>query len=288
MSTIEVTVPIDPSPRDPGFVERPDPGPHPHRSSGRTGARTPDPALAPSLDRALDPASDPARDPAPAASVEAVLEPELVRLVHRAMVQDAERLPAVVGDLGAWGRTAKVAALLRFFGRYDGQVHLHQRAVLEVYGPALRAQGAPGAAIEHVEAQHRQLADARHRMRTALQAAGDERVELADAKGRLVEAATTLARQVRTLVEIEELVLLPLYRQHISRSAHIRIQLQVRSLATFTQLEHMVPWLYDRLRPRLRHHELQRASELFKVLSRTGARSHREVAAVLDLPGWAG
>lgn len=269
MSTIEATAPAGVSPRHPGLV------PHPHPGSQADAGRS----CAATGERDLD------------ATVEAIVdpsfEPELVRAVHRAMVQDAERLPAVAGDLGAWGRVARIDALQRFFERYDEQVQLHQAAVLEVYGPALRSHGAQTAAIDHLVARHHQLVDARHRMRTALQAAGDERVELADAKGRLVEAATTLARQVRTLVEVEELVLLPLYRQHISRSVHIRVQLQVRSLATFSQLEQMVPWLYDRLPPRQRHHELARGSELFKVLSRTGARTHREVAAVLELPGWA-
>jgi hypothetical protein len=211
----------------------------------------------------------------------------LVSAVHRALVEDAERFPNVAGDLSLWDRADRTRALQRYFAAYDEQVQLHQAAVRQCYVPALRNHVGRSPAVDHVEGQHLQLDDAMHRMRTALQAAADDRVELVPAKARLVEAATTLARHVRTTTEVEELVLLPLYRQHVSGVEHRRIQLAVRANATFAQLEFLVPWLYDRVPARRRHEELAQCSELFRVLFRTRTPAYRALAEALDVPAWA-
>jgi Hemerythrin HHE cation binding domain len=197
------------------------------------------------------------------------------RLVHRAIRQSTARLSAALGELAEADRSRRGRALARWYGGFEGELHLHHTLEDHVYFPALfRHVPTLRGYLERIDDEHRRLGELIDDTGAAIRRIADPNAPFAEVIAPAVARAAELEALMDGHLDFEDAEILPLFTRHMDAAEYDAVEAQALADPNFAQLRFTVPWMMANANDEERRHLLDGAPLMMKVLWIATRRRH--------------
>jgi len=191
----------------------------------------------------------------------------LYYVVHRRMRESSRQLAAALATLDESDRRERGRQLVRWYGGFEGELHVHHTVEDNIFFPALfeKVPSLRGY-LDRIEDEHVHLNELLISTGASLVEIANPMTSFADAVGSAVKLAAELEALLETHLDFEDAEVLPLFTRHMDGDEYKALDDKAMGKPEIGQLKFTVPWIMAGVSADEQRHLFEGAPFMMKVV----------------------